>query len=78
MPSATFAERKELYRVIRNLSIDNADKVLSYAAFLSHIQQQEALTEKPNAETLNACMELSEGRGTVYSSAEAMYKDLGI
>jgi DNA-damage-inducible protein J len=32
----------------------------------------------PNAETLEACRELKDGRGQSYASADEMYKDLGI
>ena len=77
------AERQELQRVIDTLPDDRVAAMLDFARSLSpHTETAEWVdpieTGTWNAETMAAIKELDEGGGTRYSSAEELFKDLGI
>ena len=77
------AERQELQRVIDALPDDRVVAMLDFARGLHpNIEATEWIdpieTGTWNAETMAAIKELDEGGGTRYSSAEELFKDLGI
>ena len=77
------AERQELQRVIDTLPDDRVAAMLDFARGL-RLDTESAEWLDPvetgtwNAETMAAIKELDEGGGTRYSSAEELFKNLGI
>ena len=66
MPSTTFEERKEIYRVLRRLSPKNVERLRNYAVHLEleEIEEEEpSLTPEEEECIAIARAEITEGKG---------------